>query len=172
MEWVSEMKYDGMALALHYDRMGRLVRGVTRGDGEEGEEVELARLERHLERGAAVETGVLDEECEVRGELLVDKKQFEELQREGGYRSARNAVVGLVKGKEEPPEGTRLRFVAFGLESEKTRHADHSLRVESFARAMGLGDVSSSSRAFELGECAGRAENVVLCGEERARAGV
>src|SRR5437667_9899868 len=40
IEYVCELKLDGMSLALRYED-GRLVRGITRGDGTTGEEVTL-----------------------------------------------------------------------------------------------------------------------------------
>src|SRR5919206_119207 len=40
VEYVCELKLDGMSLALRYED-GQLVRGVTRGDGTEGEDVTL-----------------------------------------------------------------------------------------------------------------------------------
>src|SRR5512138_2327920 len=40
VEYVCELKLDGMSLALHYED-GHLVRGVTRGDGTTGEDVTL-----------------------------------------------------------------------------------------------------------------------------------
>src|SRR6476660_5347931 len=40
IEYVCELKLDGMSLALHY-KEGKLVRGITRGDGSEGEYVTL-----------------------------------------------------------------------------------------------------------------------------------
>jgi DNA ligase (NAD+) len=38
IEYVCELKLDGMSLALHYED-GKLVRGITRGDGTTGEDV-------------------------------------------------------------------------------------------------------------------------------------
>ena len=38
IDYVAELKIDGLSMALHYEQ-GRLVRGVTRGDGVRGDEV-------------------------------------------------------------------------------------------------------------------------------------
>jgi NAD-dependent DNA ligase len=38
IEWVTELKYDGMALSLVYDKDGVLTRATTRGNGYEGQE--------------------------------------------------------------------------------------------------------------------------------------
>ena len=40
IDYVCELKLDGISLALHYEN-GRLVRGITRGDGSIGEDVTL-----------------------------------------------------------------------------------------------------------------------------------
>ena len=40
VEYMCELKLDGMSLALHY-RDGRLEQGITRGDGTTGEDVTL-----------------------------------------------------------------------------------------------------------------------------------
>src|SRR5881392_903214 len=40
IDYVCELKLDGMSLALHYED-GKLIRGITRGDGSEGEDVTL-----------------------------------------------------------------------------------------------------------------------------------
>ena len=60
IEYVCELKLDGMSLALHYED-GKLVRGITRGDGTTGEDVTLnvrtvrsiplSILERKIEEG-------------------------------------------------------------------------------------------------------------------------
>ena len=138
LQWVTEIKYDGMALALHYDSGGQLRHVVTRGDGAEGEELPLARLEQLL--GAVprrVDNRVLQEPCEVRGEALLERSRFEPLRAALGYRSARNAVAGILRNERPPPELT-LGFVAYGVESDKTRHADYTVRIE-LLKELGFG---------------------------------
>jgi DNA ligase (NAD+) len=129
LRWTTEYKYDGMALALLYDEAGVLQRAVTRGDGEVGEEIPLERLRPGVVMPARIDTSVLAEPCEVRGELLVPRREFEELRTELGYRSARNAVVGLLRNERPPDNRLPLRFVAYSLDAEKVRAADYHLRI-------------------------------------------
>ena len=54
IEYVCELKLDGMSLALHYED-GKLVRGITRGDGSEGDSTpqKRSRNSRRLVESAA-----------------------------------------------------------------------------------------------------------------------
>ncbi len=73
-EFVCELKFDGLSIALNYEN-GALVRGVTRGNGRVGENVTLnvrtiQSIPLHIAQTAPVE---------VRGEVYMPKKSFEEL---------------------------------------------------------------------------------------------
>ncbi len=127
LAWSSEFKYDGVALALRFAADGTLLGAATRGDGREGEAVDVARLGQAVPR--LVNSGVLNQECEVRGELLLPRREFEETKRELGYRSARNAVAGLLRNERAPDPRLPLRFVAYAIESSKINAADYHLRV-------------------------------------------
>src|SRR5437588_1651902 len=74
VEYVCELKLDGMSLALHYED-GRLVRGITRGDGTTGEDVTLnIRTVRSVPLSISRETlksAGVPSDFEVRGELLM-----------------------------------------------------------------------------------------------------
>lgn len=100
---------------------------MTRGDGDEGEELELERLGDAAPRQIAA--GVLAQGCEVRGELLVPRAEFALLAAELGYRSARNCVAGLLRNERPRDARLPLRFVAYGLEAAKVQAADYHLRV-------------------------------------------
>jgi DNA ligase (NAD+) len=75
--YVCEVKYDGVALSLHY-KDGKLVQALTRGDGTKGENVtEAVRQYVHnipleLSSAADVERG----ELEVRGEVVIPRAEF------------------------------------------------------------------------------------------------
>lgn len=135
-KWATEMKYDGMAVALHYDENGKLQKALSRGDGRTGEVLPLALVTKHAASSIPLQlngnaVGVMGEVCEVRGELLLSRDQFAQLalQREG-YKSARNSVVGILRNEASvPPEELQLHFVSYALLSKKTMHADYGLRV-------------------------------------------
>ena len=106
IEYVCELKLDGMSLALHYEN-GRLVRGLTRGDGVIGEDVTLnVRTVRSVPLSIPKEklkqTGI-PPTFEVRGELLMPiaafKKMNEEREQAGLslFANPRNATAGTVR---------------------------------------------------------------------------
>ncbi len=109
IEYVCELKLDGMSLALHYED-GKLVRGITRGDGLIGEDVTLnVRTVRSIPLSIPKEklkkVGIpLD--FEVRGEMLIPlasfKKMNEEQERKGEkvFVNPRNATAGTVRNLE------------------------------------------------------------------------
>src|ERR1700680_1000513 len=71
--YVAELKIDGLSIALTYDR-GRLVRGVTRGDGLRGENVTSnVRVIRAIPRALA---GAPPERFEIRGEVYFPRAAF------------------------------------------------------------------------------------------------
>src|SRR5215467_12303225 len=106
VDYVCELKLDGMSLALVYEE-GRLVRGVTRGDGSIGEDVTLnVRTVRSIplviDRDKLKKAGV-PANFEVRGELLMPtaafKKLNEERERNGQptFANPRNFTAGTVR---------------------------------------------------------------------------
>lgn len=106
VDYVCELKLDGMSLALVYED-GRLVRGVTRGDGSVGEDVTLnVRTVRSIplsvEKSKLKQAGI-PANFEVRGELLMPtaafKKVNEERERKGlpTFANPRNFTAGTVR---------------------------------------------------------------------------
>jgi DNA ligase (NAD+) len=124
MEYVAELKFDGLALNLRYEN-GVLVQAATRGDGEVGEEVTqnirtIGQIPLRLPKDAPV---VL----EVRGEVYMRRDDFESLneqQREKIARGAkgektfvnpRNAAAGAVRQLDPAIAHQRpLSFFAYG----------------------------------------------------------
>jgi len=111
VEYSLEPKYDGVSANLLYEN-GKLVRGLTRGDGRVGEEItaNLARVKNIPATLRSPGRGLeLPRLIELRGEVILSKKRFVELraeQEERGdvpFRNARNAVAGALK--RVSPEG-------------------------------------------------------------------
>jgi DNA ligase (NAD+) len=107
VDYVCELKLDGMSLALIYED-GKLTRGVTRGDGSVGEDVTLnVRTVRSIPLSIPKErlkkAGVPEDFFEVRGELLMPtgsfKKINEERERNGlpTFANPRNFTAGTVR---------------------------------------------------------------------------
>jgi DNA ligase (NAD+) len=122
IEYVCELKLDGMSLALHYED-GKLIRGITRGDGTVGEDVTLnVRTVRSIPLSIPkdkLKKAGLPVDFEVRGEMLMPiasfRKMNEERQQEGlsVFANPRNATAGTVR-QLEPGITARRRLDYFG----------------------------------------------------------
>jgi DNA ligase (NAD+) len=122
IEYVCELKLDGMSLALHYED-GRLARGITRGDGSEGEDVTLnVRTVRSIPLSVskeALKKAGIPTDFEVRGEMLMPiaafKKMNEEREKNGLslFANPRNATAGTVR-QLEPSITSQRRLDYFG----------------------------------------------------------
>jgi DNA ligase (NAD+) len=100
LTYVAELKIDGLSIALTYEG-GRLVRGVTRGDGVQGEDVTfnvraIKPIPQRLKDGPT-------ERIEVRGEVFLPRASFERINREREEReepvfaNPRNAAAGTMR---------------------------------------------------------------------------
>jgi DNA ligase (NAD+) len=106
VDYVCELKLDGMSLALTYEE-GHLARGVTRGDGTTGEDVTLnVRTVRSISLSIPkdkLKKAGLPATFEARGELLMPtaafKKLNEERERNGlaTFANPRNFTAGTVR---------------------------------------------------------------------------
>jgi DNA ligase (NAD+) len=102
--YVCEPKLDGLAVTLLYER-GRFVRGATRGDGTEGEDVSAnLRTIRSLPMELLPNDGVkVPGGLEVRGEVFISKKDFKKLNEkreeegESLFANPRNAAAGSLR---------------------------------------------------------------------------
>ena len=85
IEYVCELKLDGMSLALHYEN-GKLVRGITRGDGSIGEDVTLnVRTVRSIPLSIPLDKlkkAGIPADFEVRGEMLMPIAAFRKMNEE------------------------------------------------------------------------------------------
>ena len=106
IDYVCELKLDGMSLALRYEG-GQLVRGITRGDGSTGEDVSLnVRTVRSIplliDPGRLREAG-MPADFEVRGEMLMPTSSFKKMNQEREsqglslFANPRNATAGTIR---------------------------------------------------------------------------
>ena len=125
VDYVCELKLDGMSMALRYEG-GKLGVGITRGDGTTGEDVTanvrtIRSVPLNVSRQKLKEAG-LPEDFEVRGELLMPTASFERMNEEqeqkglGRFANPRNATAGTVRQLDPKITASRrLDFFAYGL---------------------------------------------------------
>ena len=98
---VGEMKYDGTSISLTYEN-GRLVRAVTRGDGEKGDDV-TSNVKTIKSIPLVLADGDWPESFEIRGEIVMPWKEFDRLNEERAFNeeplfaNPRNAASGTLK---------------------------------------------------------------------------
>ena len=103
MPYVAELKIDGLSIALTYER-GRLVRGVTRGDGVRGEDVTPnVRTIRAIPLSLSGPQEAVPAVVEVRGEVYFPRADFQrvnderEAEGEPAFANPRNAAAGTLR---------------------------------------------------------------------------
>jgi DNA ligase (NAD+) len=119
VEYCCELKFDGLAVNLRYQR-GVLVQAATRGDGETGEDV--TQNVRTIHQIPLRLEGCRAETLEVRGEVYMSRPDFErynEQQREQGLPTLvnpRNGAAGSIRQLDPALAARRpLSFFAYGL---------------------------------------------------------
>ena len=146
VDYVCELKLDGMSLALIYED-GMLVRGITRGDGSVGEDVTLnIRTVRSVPLSISkdkLKKAGIPPDFEVRGELLMPtaafKKVNEERERKGlpTFANPRNFTAGTVRQLDANVTAERRMdfFPYILLENGRTYFDRHSKTLDALAAA-------------------------------------
>ncbi len=113
----AEPKIDGISASLTY-KNGNLIKGLSRGDGKEGEDI-TENLKTINDIPKKIINRNFPEEIDIRGEVFIQNSDFENLKEK--FANPRNAASGSLRQKN--PQDTRkipLRFIAytFGFEKE------------------------------------------------------
>ncbi len=139
-EYFCELKFDGVSISLIYEN-GILVRGVTRGDGVRGDDVtQNARTIRSIP--LSVKGKKLPASFEVRGEVFLPKKVFEQLNKEQEdigeetYANARNTASGTLKMQDSSEVAKRkldcFTYYLLGKENGIKTHEEGIKQLESW----------------------------------------
>jgi DNA ligase (NAD+) len=142
LEYVCELKLDGMSLALTY-KGGHLLRGATRGDGSIGEDVTSnVRTMRSVPLSvvsATLKKASVPADFEVRGEVVIPLLAFERLNEDrerqelSKFANPRNAAAGTIRVLEPNIVAQRrLDFYAYFLLVEGKFYPDlhdHALKA-------------------------------------------
>ena len=95
-----ELKLDGVSISLSYQN-GNLVRGLTRGDGQKGDDV--TKNIRTINTIPLKTLKKIDYDFDIRGEVVIEKTDFEQLNKlrlkngEEAYMNPRNTASGSIK---------------------------------------------------------------------------
>ena len=116
-EYSVEPKIDGISASLNY-KNGKLAKGLSRGDGEEGEDI-TANLKTIKDIPLKIPHKDFPEEIDIRGEVFIETNDFKKI--ETDFANPRHAASGSLRQKD--PKKTELRplkFIAytFGFSSE------------------------------------------------------
>ena len=107
-----EPKIDGISASLTY-KNGTLVRGLSRGDGEVGEDI-LENLKTVKQIPHRIEGKDIPETLEVRGEIYIGKKDFKKIKDK--FANPRNAAGGSLRQKKSSSTAKiPLKFLAYGF---------------------------------------------------------
>ena len=129
-EYFCELKFDGVSISLIYEN-GVLKRGVTRGDGVRGDDV-TANVRTIRSIPLSLKGKNLPSMFEVRGEVFLPKKVFEQLNKdredigEETYANARNTASGTLKMQDSRQVAKRkLDCFLYYLLGEKLSISTH-----------------------------------------------
>jgi len=134
IKYAVEPKFDGLAIALIYEE-GVFSLGATRGDGFTGEDV-THNLKTIRSIPLKIDTKNLPSRIEIRGEVVMFKEDFFELNRKQEelgqkvFANPRNAAAGSLRQLDSNITATRpLRFYAYsidfeGIENTLNSHSD------------------------------------------------
>ena len=149
LQYVAELKIDGVALSLIYEN-GLLTRGVTRGNGTQGEDITpnvktIKSIPIRLK--ACAEMGLFSNPvpyCEIRGEVYLDHNTFDEINvqreknEENPFANPRNATSGSLKLQDaQQVAARRLSFFAYSFRSRDIQLSTHDENL-SYLERLGL----------------------------------
>lgn len=138
-EYVCELKFDGVALSVTYEN-GKLTRGVTRGDGTQGDDITT-----NVKTIQTLPLKVFSDDLknfEVRGEVFFPTKEFERVNKEREdigealLANPRNAASGTIKMQDSSVVASRkLDCFIYALYEDNQTVSTHSEALEKLDQA-------------------------------------
>ena len=116
LEYSAEPKIDGISASLIY-KDGKLVSGLSRGDGKEGEDI-TENIKTIKDIPHKIDIVNFPEEIDIRGEVFIKNTDFQKLKDK--FANPRNAASGSLRQKD--PNETKkipLKFIAYTFGYEK-----------------------------------------------------
>lgn len=130
-----ELKLDGVSISLSY-KNGSLVRALTRGDGQRGDDV--TKNVKTINTIPLKTLKKIDYDFDIRGEVVIEKRDFEELNKirlennEEPYMNPRNTASGsikLVSSKEVRKRPLKCYFFQIVSENNPFKTQSESLNI-------------------------------------------
>ncbi len=116
IEYSAEPKIDGISASLYY-KDGIFITGLSRGDGQEGEDI-TENLKTIKDIPKLIKSKNFPDEIDIRGEVFIKNSDFQNLSNK--FANPRNAASGSLRQKN--PEQTKkipLKFIAYTYGYEK-----------------------------------------------------
>lgn len=160
LAWSVEPKFDGVSASLVYED-GVLVRGLTRGDGVQGEDVTAnLRTVRNIPLTLSSGLRAVPDRLEVRGEVLIERGAFDDFNArrvEQGLTvlaNPRNATSGAIR-RNDPAEVARypLEFHTWAAPQLVGASFDTQTELNAALRDWGLPDSGYAERVVGLDAC-------------------
>ena len=112
IELTAELKIDGISASLIY-KNNKIIRGLSRGDGEYGEDI-TENLLTIKDIPQILHGENIDREFEIRGEVYIGKKDFEKIKND--FANPRNAAGGSLRQKDSKKTALiPLKFFAHSI---------------------------------------------------------
>ena len=110
IEYSAEPKIDGISASLTYIK-GRLLKGLSRGDGSEGEDI-TQNLKTIKDIPDLITTQNFPEEIDIRGEVFIENNDFKSINEK--FANPRNAASGSLRQKDSKETSKiPLKFIAY-----------------------------------------------------------
>lgn len=130
IEFVCELKYDGVAISITYEN-GELLRAVTRGDGEQGEDI-TPNIRTIRSIPLSLKKSDYPSHFEIRGEIYFPRANFNKLNEERSklgeplFANPRNTASGTLKLQDSSIVAKRgLDSYLYGIASDQLKFSTH-----------------------------------------------